>query len=183
MSIFKSSRASEKLTRDSREGTASISDNNVVYHYTDRYRLLKILNAGYLKLSESNLQKPINMADARPKPDSELYKPVVWMTRSNTPQGNGLELFGTNQKHEIRITLRKRDHYEPWVLWSRNNRINKSWAKRLESVGNPYNWYISDSKTKKQVLATHKENYFGPDCCYFDYVRNLPFGTCYVDGE
>jgi hypothetical protein len=42
---------------------------------------------------------------------------------------------------------------------------------------------IDDSKTKSKVLATKRENYFNPDDCYFAYVSELPFGTCYVDSE
>lgn len=40
-----------------------------------------------------------------------------------------------------------------------------------------------DSTTKRKVLATRNENHFGPDDCYFAYVSELPFGTCYVDSE
>lgn len=42
---------------------------------------------------------------------------------------------------------------------------------------------IKDSTTKCKVLATRNANYFGPDDCYFAYVSELPFGTCYVDSE
>ena len=42
---------------------------------------------------------------------------------------------------------------------------------------------INDSTTKQKVLATKKENYFSPDDCYFAYVCELPYGTCYVDAE
>lgn len=42
---------------------------------------------------------------------------------------------------------------------------------------------IKDSTTKQKVLATKKENYFSPDDCYFAYVNELPYGTCYVDAE
>ena len=42
---------------------------------------------------------------------------------------------------------------------------------------------VNDSTTKHKVLATKRENYFNPDDCYFAYVKELPFGTCYVDAE
>lgn len=42
---------------------------------------------------------------------------------------------------------------------------------------------IKDSKSKRKVLATKNKNNFGPDDCYFAYVSELPFGTCYVDSE
>ena len=42
---------------------------------------------------------------------------------------------------------------------------------------------IRDSKSKDIVLASRVGNYFSTDTCYLDYVKNLPYGTCYVDGE
>lgn len=42
---------------------------------------------------------------------------------------------------------------------------------------------VNDSMTENRVLATMRENYFNPDDCYFAYVNDLPFGTCYVDAE
>lgn len=117
---------------------------NYVYHFTSRYHLPVIFDWGYLKLTESNLLHPINLEDiVLPKPARELYKPVVWLTRDAAPVGLGL-LGSIVDKTEIRITLRKRDHYEPWVLWSHKNRINKPWAKKLERGNNPNGWYISE---------------------------------------
>ena len=117
--------------------------SDVLFHYTSKYHLAKILKTGYLKLTESNLLKPVSYADALPKPDSQLHKPVVWLTRTETPVGNGLEgcLFN---KYEIRLTFHKRENYIPWLVWSRNNRINKSWAKMLERGNNPNAWYVSE---------------------------------------
>lgn len=40
-----------------------------------------------------------------------------------------------------------------------------------------------DSKTKQLVLATCEGSYFTPERCYFAYVHQLPYGTCYVDCE
>jgi hypothetical protein len=58
---------------------------------------------------------------------------------------------------------------------------NKYWENMMK--GKCYTKGVRDSKTKYKVMATRKENYFGPDYCYFDYVYLLPFGTCYVDCE
>lgn len=116
---------------------------NYVYHFTSRYHLPMIFKSGYLKLTESNLKAPTSREDALPKPDHELIKPVVWLTRDAIPMGLSLE-GSIIDKTEIRITLRKRDHYEPWILWSRKNRINKTWAKCLERGNNPNGWYISE---------------------------------------
>lgn len=102
-----------------------------------------IMKSGFLQVTESNLIEPKNYQDALPKELSQLYKPVVWLTTTETAKGNGLE-GGCLNKYEIRITLRKRDSYENWTLWSKNNRIKSSWAKKLSRVGNPNSWYISE---------------------------------------
>lgn len=126
----------------------------VLYHYTSRYHLPMIMKSGFLQLTESNLIEAKTYKEAMPKELSQLYKPVVWLTTTKTAQGNGLEKSMLN-KYEIRITLRKREHYENWVLWSKNNRIKSSWAKRLSSVGNPNSWYVSEKiipLTAEEVL-------------------------------
>jgi hypothetical protein len=57
----------------------------------------------------------------------------------------------------------------------------KYWEKVMDSKA--YKKGEFDSMTNQLVLATRKENYFAPENCYFDYVKNLPNGTIYVDGE
>lgn len=42
---------------------------------------------------------------------------------------------------------------------------------------------VKDSSVKYKVLATREGNYFSPETCYFAYIKDLPFGTCYVDSE
>lgn len=118
--------------------------SEVLYHYTSKYHLPMIMKDGFLQLTESNLIAPKDYQDALPKELSQLYKPVVWLTNSSTPQGNGIEGSSLN-KYEIRITVKRREHYENWVLWSKKNRIKSSWFKTLASAGNPYSWYISES--------------------------------------
>ena len=40
-----------------------------------------------------------------------------------------------------------------------------------------------DSQTTQAVLAARVGNQFGPDNCYWAFVKELPVGTYYVDGE
>jgi hypothetical protein len=40
-----------------------------------------------------------------------------------------------------------------------------------------------DSQTKEAVLASREGNQFGPGKCYWAFVKELPDGTYYVDGE
>lgn len=42
---------------------------------------------------------------------------------------------------------------------------------------------VFDSTTKYKVLATREGSYYSPETCYFAYISELPFGTCYVDSE
>ena len=40
-----------------------------------------------------------------------------------------------------------------------------------------------ESATAGKVLASRNGNKFNPGVCYWDYVRNLPRGTHYIDCE
>lgn len=40
-----------------------------------------------------------------------------------------------------------------------------------------------DSQTTQAVLASRDGNTFGPGHCYWAFVKELPVGTYYVDGE
>lgn len=63
----------------------------------------------------------------------------------------------------------------------KDDKMRKYWENMMSNKC--YTKGIFDSNTKSKVLATRVENYFGPDSCYFDFVKNLPSGTCYVDCE
>lgn len=61
------------------------------------------------------------------------------------------------------------------------NNLRKTWENMM--AGKCYTKGVKDSDTKQKVLACRKGNYFSPDNCYYAYVKQLPNGTCYVDGE
>jgi len=116
-----------KLRRDD-------SLERVMYHYTSTYHLPMILEDGFLKPTESNLRA-----------DIENVKNVVWLTDLYEPTPYGLGLVGSIvDKSEIRITITRSKKYKFWKVWSRQNKINKEWAKILEKDRNPNNWYISE---------------------------------------
>jgi hypothetical protein len=123
-----------------------------IYHFTSRFQLPLILKDGYLKLTSSNLREPpkeeirqLQQGDfsSLEKNADELYKPVVWLTNNRQPLNMGLDGSVFNKK-EIRITLRPREHYKQWMLWSRENRIEARWAKPLEANKDADSWYISE---------------------------------------
>ena len=120
----------------------------VLYHFTSRHHLPLILKDGYLKLTESNLKQPsqevihkLQRGEANVK---DLYRPVVWLTSSPNPDNMGLTGSSFN-KSEIRFTLKKREHYEKWSTWSRENRIKDSWAESLKRGYDSDSWYVSES--------------------------------------
>ena len=47
-------------------------------------------------------------------------------------------------KKEIRLTLKAREHYEKWDVWSKKNRIDKKWADALQRGKDSDSWYISE---------------------------------------
>jgi hypothetical protein len=48
-------------------------------------------------------------------------------------------------KKEIKLTLKAREHYEKWEIWSKNNHINEKWAEALQRGKDSDSWYISES--------------------------------------
>jgi hypothetical protein len=119
--------------------------DGVLYHFTSRYHLPLILKDGFLNLTESNLKEPASGNEAANIFDiNGLYKPVVWLSRT-ADAGNCAVLSAGVDKSEILITLRERVHYQNWTIWSSNNRIKKSWAKKLTGAYNPNSWYVSET--------------------------------------
>ena len=123
-------------------------DKEYVYHYTAMVRWLKIQESGYLKLTPSNLLKPVNphfeiqdgvrvFAD-----ETDSYKPVVWLTNLDDPTQHGLDLL--KQQIQIAIPYDKKKHIW-WVEWKDKNRMKSSWFKRLTSNNERYgSWYVSE---------------------------------------
>lgn len=105
----------------------------LLYHYTSTYHLQKILESGYLKLTESNLRFK-----------EEMYKPCVWLTNSASPEGHGLEGSILNKK-AVRIVINMSTKHKKWKKWSRKNNINDQWADILEKNRNANSWYICES--------------------------------------
>ena len=124
----------------------------VLYHYTSKFQLPLILKDGYLKLTESNLRKPPLKESQQllhgnysslDKQTEDLYKPVVWLTNNSQPLNMGLDGSVFNKK-EIRFTLKAREHYEKWDIWSKKNRINEKWSETLQHGKDSDSWYISE---------------------------------------
>jgi len=112
---------------------------DVLYHFTSKFHLPLILRDGFLKVTDSNL-----------KEDDVMYKQVVWLTRAIDGRGNVPNeikhgFYGPN-KEEIRITLKKRSFYDPWVLWSKDNKMSTKRIKLISRGTQPHDWYISEKE-------------------------------------
>jgi phosphoglucomutase len=123
------------------------------------------LNSGYLKLTSSNLKEPkeiwteIHNGIYTLRTDVDRYKPVVWLTDKNSPEGLGLDYnpFGGGRvnfsKKIIRISITKEDTYKYWLSWVKKNNIDKSWMRSLINGMDYRSWYISE----KEILLADIE--------------------------
>ncbi len=97
---------------------------DMLYHFTSSRHLPMILEAGFLKLTESNYSF-----------DCAGMYPVVWMVDTFEVDGhkNGLnddELLAYGQdKTEIRFSIPMMPHFEPWTKWCSATRRMK-WRDR-----------------------------------------------------
>lgn len=119
-----------------------MSKNDVLYHYTCKEHLPKILESGYLKKTSSNLKPP--KQDFLEELSAVNYKPVVWLTDSDLTDGHGLE-GSAYDKTAIKITVIKKPHMKYWRVWSKQNRMNKEWAKVFTEGRRDSTWFISES--------------------------------------
>lgn len=114
---------------------------DVLYHYTCVEHLSKILESKHLKLTQSNLKPPKDMSFM------EMFgtgdKPVVWLTDSDSIEGHGLE-GSVYDKTAVKITVLKKPHMKYWRTWSKQNHINKEWAKQLVKGRRDSTWFVSE---------------------------------------
>lgn len=144
-----------------------------LYHYTAMKRWEQILDSGYLKLTPSNLLKPVNPRMVK-LPDgswnctdeTDAIKPVVWLTDSIEAAGHGNDKI----KQEIQIVIpydKEKHHW--WVEWKDKNRMNKSWFKKLTSNGERYGtWYVCEEIIPVSAIL---------------YVKNLLTGEIIFDNR
>lgn len=123
----------------------------VLYHYTARQHIPKILYTKSLKLTESNLRT-----------DEEMYKPVVWLTTEKEPNAYKLGLDGSIlDKTEIRIHVKKKptSTVKPWGSYSKKNKIDKEWKSILEANRTPKKWYVSTKEIPLKDIVLIENRY------------------------
>lgn len=118
----------------------------ILYHFTSGYHLEKILESGYLKLTESNLQltKDWDIV-AYNQGKQKLYKPVVWLTDKAEEDAVGMGLESSKvDKTSIRIAIKKQPYHKKWSKWRREQGMDTAWAKEMERGRAPKTWWVSE---------------------------------------
>ena len=124
----------------------SAKSTKVFYHYTNLVNMKAIIESGRITRAPSNLLRPkhpriVNGCCIDPETDD--YKPVVWMTDSEAPEGLGLEGCRDSKKR-IRFTIPKKPYFVKWNKWARQYNMDPQWRKALTSGMNWQAWYISE---------------------------------------
>ena len=97
------------------------TDKKFLYHYTSRMQAEQIIKSGYLKLTPSNLIKPIDARIVKHEDGtfgvvseiSDPVKPVVWLTDSEDASRMGLECPNNPDfKKQVKIVVPMKDAYK-----------------------------------------------------------------------
>ncbi len=130
----------------------------ILYHFTCREHLDRILADGYLKVTESNISKRREHAG----PD------VVWLTTNPDASAHGHGLAGSAaDKTAIRFTVELDKHdVRKWREWAARQGIDRAWMQGLASAGGSGTWRVTerpvqasqwvevhDTKTGEPILA------------------------------
>lgn len=129
------------LVNSSMERTKKTSFSEVLYHYTCVYHLPAIFSTGYLKLTDSNLIAPDGTWETELR--SKSYKPVVWLTDSESPDRLGLDSSAADKK-EVKITVARKPYMKYWRVWEPQREMPKWWRDAFTSGYNASSWYVSE---------------------------------------
>lgn len=125
----------------------------MLYHYTRMAYLPLILESGRIKKTVSNLLRPRNLQVVCEEPANcpigiigyrdfatDWFKPVVWMTDSESPEGLGLP----NDKKHVRLSIPMQRHFKKWNKWAKQNNMAPHLMRGLSKGMNWQSWYISE---------------------------------------
>ncbi len=132
-----------------------------LYHYTSFHHLPKILEAGFLKLTPSNLVEPKRYWRRADEgggysivSDTDDVKPVVWLTKeelgadaAKDAVALGLDTghIAAVNKMEVKFVVPWNDKYEWWLDWQKRNRMKKKQYRLFTSHGEHYgSWYVCE---------------------------------------
>ncbi|MCR5390202.1 MAG: hypothetical protein K6E77_05565 [Lachnospiraceae bacterium] len=139
-----------------------------LYHFTSETHLKEIIKSGYIKLSPSNLERPINervdKENMRTVADNDDVRPVVWLTSTPVIKGDETGVYNiddakrkaidqaladgkiTKEQYEIliesktsvRIAVEKTQDMFRWTRWAEENGIESKWFKALKQAAADY---------------------------------------------
>lgn len=132
-----------------------------LYHYTSLKHLPRILDAGFLKLTPSNLVVPkrywkeyLESGDYNIVSDADDIKPVVWLTREELgcdaktdAAALGLDAGAIKavNKMEVKFVIPWNDKFQWWLDWQKRNRMKKKQYRLFTSHGEHYgSWYVCE---------------------------------------
>ncbi len=146
-----------------------------LYHFTSKYHLVDILKEGYLRLTPSNLEIPVNLHRDEETmtmvADNDDVRPVVWLTSSiriSSPEVLGNNKYTEQEldeairqgyikesdkkkfldsKDSVRIEVKKTSDMFRWTRWAQENGIDPEWFKKLKKRAKDNgNWYVVERK-------------------------------------
>lgn len=118
----------------------------VLYHYTSAYHLPCIIASERINTTTSDLLKPKRLIVVNGRiidPETDWYKPVVWLTDSLNPDNMGLDGSSVNKK-QIRLTIPMQPHFKKWGPWATQNNMDSQWRKAITHNKNWKSWYVSE---------------------------------------
>ena len=132
--------------------------SEVLYHYTCVYHLPAIFSTGYLKLTDSNLIAPDGTWETELR--SKAYKPVVWLTDSESPDRLGLDGSGAEKK-EVKITVARKHYMKYWRAWEPQKEMPKWWKAAFTDGYNASSWYVSERAISFRDILKIENRYDG----------------------
>lgn len=125
-----------------------------LYHYTSLEALDKIIEDGEIKLTASNLLRPINprIVNGVCVDETDSYKPVVWFSslldfgkaHLNGLTGSSIDKTQAAIQIETGILM-----FHKWDEWAKRNHIENEWFNSLKATAPLWQtFYISESPVK-----------------------------------
>ncbi len=123
----------------------------ILFHYTSRSHLEKILAAGFLTTGNPMISSPsagleygITGGDLTANAPNNGHPEVVWLTTKDEPFSAGHGLDGAAvDKRAVRfaVDVPKREILK-WREWAQSRGINKAWFEAVTAAGGSYSWRV-----------------------------------------
>lgn len=124
-----------------------------LFHYTNLAHLPEIFASGKLKLTNSNLVRPVNgrIENNSFVSDSDNYRPVVWLTDSISPLGHGIDQPGIMEERDktrirIEVAVTPELHIRKWMDWADENSMDPEWRAALTNRKAYKTWYVTEEE-------------------------------------